>query len=70
VIVVGGDLYLRPRANVSGRAVAIGGAVYESTMSTVGGGVLPFRDFTYDFTEIPGGYALTIARSSTSPPRR
>src|SRR5262245_26116283 len=58
VIVVGGDLHLHPRSVVTGRAVAYGGGVYESALSTVGS-TLAFRDFTYDVTPLPsGGYAL------------
>jgi hypothetical protein len=58
VIVVGADLYMHPGASITGRAIAIGGGVYESMLATVGGGVLAFRDFTYDLTPIPGGYSL------------
>ena len=58
VIVVGGDLHLHPRSVVTGRAVAFGGGVYESALSTVGA-TLSFRDFTYDVTPLArGGYAL------------
>jgi hypothetical protein len=59
VIVVGGDLYMRPGADVSGRAIAIGGGVYESTMGRAAGGVQSYRELTYDITQIPGGWALT-----------
>jgi hypothetical protein len=58
VIVVGGDLHLHPRSVVTGRAVAFGGGVYESALSSVGS-TLAFRDFTYDVTPLAtGGYAL------------
>ena len=65
VVVVGGDLHVHPRAKISGRAVAIGGGVYESALSDVGGGTQAFRDFTYDIAAIPGGWALTYRRVST-----
>jgi len=68
IIVVGGDLHLHPRAIVSGRAIAIGGGVYESTMSRVGGGTLAFRDFTYDVTTGADGYDLRY-RSLLDQPR-
>ena len=59
VIVVGGDLYMHPGADISGRAIAMGGGVYESTMSRVGGGVQAYREFTYEIVRIPGGWALS-----------
>lgn len=58
VIVVGGDLHIHPRAVITGRAIAIGGGVYESTMSRVGVGTEAFRDFTYEILPVEGGYAL------------
>lgn len=47
VIVVGGDLFLHPGAVIEGRAVAIGGGVYNSTLATVRGARLSFRDETF-----------------------
>ena len=55
VFVVGGDLFLRPGVDVSGRAVAIGGGVYRTTLGRVGGGLYPNRDFTYRVTTLPDG---------------
>src|SRR5262252_808176 len=58
VIVVGGNLHLHPGSVVTGRAVAFGGGVYESALSTVGS-TMAFRDFTYDIDPLPsGGFAL------------
>lgn len=48
VIVVGGDLFLQPGAAIQGRAVAIGGGVYGSTLASVDDGIHSFRDHTYD----------------------
>ena len=48
VIVVGGDLHIHPAGRITGRAIAMGGGVYESTMARVGAGTEAFRDFTYD----------------------
>ena len=48
VIVVGGDLFLQPGARIDGRAVAIGGGVYGSTLALVGGDTRGFRDQTFD----------------------
>ena len=50
VVVVDGDLFLHPGAAIDGRAVAIGGGVYPSSLATVGLGTESFRDVTYDIT--------------------
>jgi hypothetical protein len=51
VIVVGGDLFLHPGAAIEGRAVAIGGCVYNSTLATVRGERVCFREGTFAATE-------------------
>ena len=58
VVVVGGDLHIRPGAYIGGRAVAIGGGVYVSARAIVFGGTRTFRDDTYDITRDSGGYRL------------
>jgi hypothetical protein len=58
VIVVGGDLVIHPGARVGGRAIAIGGGVYNSTLATIAGGRTAYRDETFDITPVDGGYAL------------
>lgn len=58
LIVVGGDLYMHPGGSVDGRAIALGGGVYESMLAHTGG-VAAYRDFTYDVSPIAGGYALS-----------
>jgi hypothetical protein len=70
VIVIGGDLYMHPGADVSGRAVAIGGGVYESTQARVGGGVRSYRDFTYTITRVPGGWSLAYKPLEAEEPLR
>jgi hypothetical protein len=55
VIVVDGDLFLHPGAAIDGRAVAIGGGVYPSSLATVGLGMESFRDETYDITRSSDG---------------
>lgn len=65
VIVVGGDLFLQPGAAIHGRAVALGGAVYGSTLATVRGGVESFRDETFDQIDVPGGLLLRYRRIPT-----
>ena len=59
VVVVGGDLFVRPGARVNGRAVAIGGGVYPSTLALVGGGRQSFRDNTFEITRTGAGYELS-----------
>jgi len=54
VIVVGGDLFLRPGASVDGRTVAIGGGVYGSTLASVKGGTESLRDHTFDVDRTGG----------------
>lgn len=55
VIVVGGDLFLRPGVKIDGRAIAIGGGVYWTSLGTVAGGRFPFPEFTYTSTTLSDG---------------
>ena len=55
VIVVDGDLFLHPGAAIDGRAVAIGGAVYPSSLARADSGIESFRDVTYDITRSADG---------------
>jgi len=69
VIVVGGDLFLHPGVNISSRAIAIGGGVYETSLGQVHGGIFSFREFTYGITRLPDGtlaldYELTDVRDT------
>jgi hypothetical protein len=68
VFVIGGDLFVHPAARVSGKAVAIGGAVYPSALASIGGGTESFRDFTYEISREGDRYVLDyrslIARRS------
>jgi hypothetical protein len=69
VIVVGGDLFLHPGVDITSRAVAIGGGVYETSLGTVRGGAFAFREFTYRATVLAGGvialdYELTDVRDT------
>jgi hypothetical protein len=58
VVVIGGDLYLRPGARVEGRAIAFGGAVYRSSLSVVRDEAFSYRDHTFLPTEGAGSIAL------------
>jgi len=59
VIVVGGDLYMHPGGRIAGRAVSIGGGVYESALARIDAGTSSYRDFTYDIARNNGIYVLT-----------
>lgn len=67
VIVVGGDAFVHPGAQVDGRVVAIGGGAYRSMLGVVRGGYLSYRDFTYDIHPAPGGYVLDYRRLGAPP---
>jgi hypothetical protein len=58
VIVVDGDLTMHPGGQIEGRAVAIGGGVYESALAKTGS-VSAFRDFAYDIAPTTDGLSLT-----------
>jgi hypothetical protein len=58
VIVVDGDLFLHPGADVAGRAVAIGGGVYPSSLARVAVGMESFRDVTYDVSRASDGRVM------------
>jgi hypothetical protein len=66
VIVVDADLYVHPGGNVDGRAIAIGGGVYESALAHTRGAVA-YRDVTYDIAPVTGGFVLTYRSLSESP---
>ena len=54
VVVVGGNLFLRPGASIEGSTIAIGGGVYGSTLAVVKGGTESFRDHTFDVSRGAG----------------
>jgi hypothetical protein len=58
VIAVSGDIFVHPGAQVEGRAIAIGGAVYPSLLASVRGGWASHRDFTFELVRVGSGYAL------------
>ncbi|MEP6732991.1 MAG: hypothetical protein ABJE10_20275 [bacterium] len=60
VIVVGADLFLRPGAEITGRAVAIGGTVALTTLGHAVGGTESFRDETYVATSQGNEHSLTF----------
>ena len=70
VIVVGGDLWLHPGAVLDGRAIAIGGGSYNSTLAVAHGGRLSFRDLTFVATEVGGITMLDYRDLGGARPRR
>ena len=48
LIVVGGDLFIKPGARIMGQAIAIGGGVYASLLASERDGRTSYRDFTFD----------------------
>lgn len=59
LLVIDGDVFLRPGARIDGDVVAAGGGVYDSYLAVVGGQRVAFRDETFVVTPLPGGgYAL------------
>ena len=69
VVVVGGDLFLRTGSEITGRAVAIGGAVYRTFLGTVGGPIESYRDDHYAIAAMPERYELVYqARRRDRPP--
>ncbi len=58
VIVVGGDLFMRPGAEISGRAVAIGGSTHHSTMARAAEGLWSFRFLNVEVRDVPAGFEV------------
>jgi hypothetical protein len=54
IVVVGGDLFVHPGAEIGGRAIAIGGGVYPSRLATIRGGSARYQDITFDATRNGG----------------
>jgi hypothetical protein len=59
VIVVNADLFVRAGAEITGRAIAIGGGAYPSTLAYVGGGIQSHRDDAFTVTRVGDAYELT-----------
>ena len=48
VVVIGGDLFMHPGGAIEGRATALGGCVYTSTLATIAGDIECDRDVDYE----------------------
>ena len=68
VIVIGGDLFLRPGVDVAGHAVAIGGTVAPTTLGRVGGRIESYRDDVYDVSQGPTSTVLDLRPTDTADP--
>ncbi|HEY2064324.1 MAG TPA: hypothetical protein VGG84_00080 [Gemmatimonadaceae bacterium] len=60
VVVVGADLFLRPGANIAGRAVAIGGTVSTTMLGTVANGVESERDADVSIERDGRSFVVTL----------
>ena len=59
VVVVGGDVFLRPGVRIRGDVIAVGGGIYPTMLGSVAGEQHAFRDETLVPVLLPeGGYAL------------
>lgn len=67
VIVVGGDLHVHPGARIEGRAIAIGGGVYPSTLAIITQGTSSYRDHTFRVTRTADGWSLAYEPLEWSP---
>jgi hypothetical protein len=54
VVVVGGDLFLKPGGQIEGQGVAIGGGAHNSALGYARGGLASNRDFTFDAEPVAG----------------
>ena len=67
VVVVDGDLFLRPGATIRGRAIAIGGGVYNSLLARVEGGLVAYRDASFDVAAEGATIALSYRAQDAEP---
>jgi hypothetical protein len=53
VVVVGGNLFMHPGGAIDGRAIALGGCVYTSTLATIAGEIECDRDARFEVRRTP-----------------
>ena len=68
LIVVGGDLFIKPGARIFGQAMAIGGGVHASLLGSARDGSSSYRDFTFDVAQTNGVIELRYHDISVVPP--
>lgn len=64
VVVIGGDLYMHPGGMIDGRAIALGGCVYTSSLATISGETECLRDVEFDVRRATTGFEVSYV-----PPR-
>lgn len=64
VVVVNGDLFMRPGGHITGRAIAIGGGVYASSLARIDGESMAFFDTEFDVTAREGVLYLDYRSAS------
>jgi hypothetical protein len=69
VVVVGADLFLRPGADITGRAISIGGTVSRTFLGRVGGSIESYRDDNYTITSTADRYELAYQGHVPDPPK-
>ena len=69
-VVVFGDVFLRPGAEIGGRVISIGGGVYGSLLALVRGEVLSYRDLVATREVTGTRVAFAIARAPAVPTPR
>jgi hypothetical protein len=67
VIVIGGNLFIHPRARIADRGIAIGGAAYPSLLASVRDGIESHRDFTFDTGTVAGALELRYRDLDVAP---
>jgi hypothetical protein len=58
IVVVGGDLFLKPGGDIQGQGIAIGGGAHNSLLGTTGG-LVSHRDFTFVAERTANGIELS-----------
>lgn len=66
-LIVFGDLFLRPGAQITGRAISIGGGVYGSSLAFVRGEVLAYEDLTVQQRAVGTGVTVSFGPSAAKP---
>lgn len=67
VVVIGGDLFMHPGGMIDGRAIALGGCVYPSSLATVAGGTECLRDVEFDVTRVSTGFDVSYVPMRIDP---
>ncbi|HEY0780305.1 MAG TPA: hypothetical protein VGD56_20280, partial [Gemmatirosa sp.] len=66
-VVVLGDVFLRPGAEVAGRVISVGGGVYGSMLALIAGDVLAYRELTAAVRTVGARTYVSISRGPSEP---